>query len=112
MPDLPRDAGEDSFSMLTALLELPSRRPKRNTLVSDSFSGLFSIRRGTWKLIVGPGGGGAGESTITPESSPPLQLYDLSSDLAEKQNLADEHPAKVAELVALLEQIRRTGRSF
>lgn len=109
--DLPDDAGEDSFSMLTALLDVPSNRPKRTVLVNDSFSSLFSIRHGPWKLILGQGGGGAGEAAHVSANRPAVQLYHLGDDLTETTNLSTQHPDKVTRLTALLEQIRRTGRS-
>lgn len=40
-----------------------------------------------------------------------MQLYDLSTDLAETRNLAAEQPAKVKELTALLEDMVQRGRS-
>ncbi|WP_158230940.1 sulfatase family protein [Rhodopirellula bahusiensis] len=109
--ELPDDAGEDSFSVLTALLDVPSSRPRRNVLVNDSFSSLFSIRQGPWKLILGQDGGGAGELPHLDAEQPAVQLYHLGRDIAEKDNLSKLHPDRVAQLTALLEQIRRTGRS-
>jgi len=34
------------------------------------------------------------------------QLYDLKSDIGEKNNLADKYPDKVKELAGLLQKIR------
>jgi arylsulfatase A len=39
------------------------------------------------------------------------QLYDLSKDIGEKNNLADKYPAKVKAMAAELEKIREAGRS-
>ncbi|MCA9136838.1 MAG: arylsulfatase [Planctomycetales bacterium] len=109
--ELSKDAGEDSFSMLTALLDMQSTRPTRDVLVNDSFAALFSIRQGPWKLILGQGGGGARDLARVSADEPAVQLYHLGDDIAEQNNLASEHPDKVFRLTALLEQIRRTGRS-
>ncbi|WP_197138057.1 sulfatase family protein [Crateriforma conspicua] len=109
--ELPSDAGEDSFSMLAALLDAPSTRLKRTVLVNDSFTALFSIRQGPWKLILGQNGGGAGDSAEIDPNQSPVQLYNLDEDLGETKNLAEQHPDKVAHLITLLEQIRRSGRS-
>jgi hypothetical protein len=39
------------------------------------------------------------------------QLYDLSVDPGERTNLAERRPEKVAELQALLDRVRKAGRS-
>jgi arylsulfatase A-like enzyme len=109
--DLPEDAAEDSFNVLGPLLGKPGTAGGRPHLVSDSFSGLFSIRQGPWKLILGQGGGGARAPATLDPDAPPLQLYHLGRDLDESDNLFDRHPERVGRLTALLEQIRRTGRS-
>ena len=40
-----------------------------------------------------------------------MQLYDLSSDIAESKNVQAEHPEIVASLTTLLEQYVANGRS-
>jgi arylsulfatase A-like enzyme len=52
------------------------------------------VRKGRWKLI---------ESLETDR----VELYDLANDLAESQNVAAEHPERVAELKQLLAAMRR-----
>jgi hypothetical protein len=42
---------------------------------------------------------------------PPIQLYDLSNDIAESRNVYDKHPEVVDELKALLTQYVENGRS-
>ena len=42
---------------------------------------------------------------------PPVQLYDLSSDIAEKTNVAAEHTEVVDRLTRLLEKFVADGRS-
>ena len=44
-------------------------------------------------------------------NDPEPQLYDLSTDLAERTNVAVAHPDKVKELQAQLDRIRSAGRS-
>jgi hypothetical protein len=41
----------------------------------------------------------------------PGELYDLAADLGETHNVAREHPDRVRELTALLEEVRARGRS-
>jgi arylsulfatase A-like enzyme len=111
--DLPVSAGEDSVSFLPALLG-KDRGPLREATVHHSIRGAFSIRQGDWKLNLCPGSGGW--SDPRPNSKgitklPMVQLYNLASDIGEQNNLADQHPEKVAELTALLEDYAKRGRS-
>jgi arylsulfatase A-like enzyme len=57
-------------------------------------SGLHAVRRGDWKL------------RIAPEEYP--ELYHLGRDPAEKYNVAQQNPAIVAELSALMRKQRET----
>ncbi|HUG69046.1 MAG TPA: arylsulfatase [Pirellulaceae bacterium] len=109
---LPPEAGEDSISFLPTLRTASA--PKRDHLVSHSINGSFAIRRGPWKLLLCADSGGW--STPRPSSKEaeglsPMQLYNLDDDLGETTNLADQHPDKVGELTALLEQLVAAGRS-
>lgn len=118
---LPEDAAEDSFSMLPAWLN-EHEQPIRPYLLQQAFSGArtLSIRRGDWKYIdhVGSGGNRYEDSPglkpfIIPELAPqaPAQLYDLATDPGERHNLYSQRPEIVAELKALLEQSKSSGRS-
>jgi hypothetical protein len=44
-------------------------------------------------------------------NDPQPQLYHLRDDLAEKHNVAAEHPEVVKEMADLLREIRERGRS-
>ena len=138
---VPHDAAEDSFSFAPALRGESDAIGARQSLVNDSMMGLYSIREGPWKLIVGQGGGGsysqdkpkprAAKPTEPPQdeeelgdaaavfparsanaAEPPGQLYNLDDDLGETKNLYNEKPELVARLTALLEKIRNDGRSL
>ncbi len=101
----------DSISFAPALRGEPGQR---TTLVSHSVSGHFAIRSGSMKLCLTPGSGGWSDprpGAKAAETLPPVQLYDLSTDLAEKHNLAAEQPERVKELTALLEDMVKRGRS-
>jgi arylsulfatase A-like enzyme len=108
-------AGEDSFSFLPALQELPGARGQRSNLVNDSMMGLYSIREGHWKLILGQGGGGhypkETELAGPNPSELPGQLYDLKDDIGETKNLYAKQPELVERLTKLLEKIQQDGRS-
>ncbi len=110
---LPADAAEDSVSFLPSLLGT-ANKPLREAIVHHSINGSFSIRQGNWKLELCPGSGGwsAPKPGVDDTSHLPLiQLYDLHTDLGEKNNVQDQHPDIVARLTKLLEKYVADGRS-
>jgi arylsulfatase A-like enzyme len=105
---IPRDAAEDSVSLLAALKGTP-RRPLREAVVHHSSEGMFAIRQGRWKLVLGRGSGGNAQP---PDGDGPAgQLFDLAADPEETQNLYLRESRVVARLTALLEKYQREGRS-
>jgi arylsulfatase A len=44
-------------------------------------------------------------------NDPQPQLYHLKDDLGEKNNVAAQYPPRVTEMAALLQKIRKQGRS-
>ncbi len=111
--ELPDNAGEDSVNLLPAMLGATRGRPVREAIVHHSGDGMFAIRRGDWKLILGLGSGGFTQpARVEPaEGEPAGQLYNLASDPAETTNRYADEPQIVAELSALLEHYQETGRS-
>ena len=110
---------------------------KKNTK-RESEEELWAVREGKWKLVFGQKSGnstggrwkegreghgyynfqqlGFVNSNFTPDGKlkpgmPPGQLYDLSADLGETQNVYNENPDVVAHLTKLFEQLRDAGRS-
>lgn len=111
--DLPENAGEDSVSILPDLLGKASV-PVREATVHHSVNGSFSIRQGNWKLEFCPGSGGW--SYPQPEEArelglPGIQLYDLSQDIGEQNNVMDKHPDVAERLTGLLLDYVEAGRS-
>jgi len=110
---LPDDAGEDSVSILPALMG-KEIAPLRAAVVHHSISGKFALRQGNWKLELCAGSGGwgkPGDAEATKQGLPDVQLYDLSTDVAESKNLQAEHPDVVARMTKILEQQIANGRS-
>ena len=110
---LPGNAGEDSVSILPALLGT-ARGPLRESVVHHSISGRFAIRQGDWKLELCPGSGGwgqPGDPAAKAAGAPEVQLYDLAKDPAEQHNLQSDNPEVVRRLTKLLEKIVADGRS-
>ena len=110
---LPENAAEDSVSLLP-VLEGRATQPVREALVHHSINGSFAIRRGKWKLeLCADSGGWSVPRPGTPASQklPPVQLYDLATDMAETNNVQAAHPEIVAQLTKLLEKYAADGRS-
>ncbi len=110
---LPANAGEDSFNILPALKGALLKKPLRDATIHHSVSGVFAIRQGSWKLIVGRGSGGFSSPRIyrPKRGEPKGQLYNLTDDPSESKNLYQQHPEIVERLTKLLEQTKRQGRS-
>jgi arylsulfatase A len=110
---LPRDAGEDSFNLLPALLGRKLRAPIREAIVHQSGEGTFGIRQGPWKLALALGSHGFSEPrNIAPKPGDAEgQLYNLADDPQEQHNLWLQQPAIVARLTALLKKYQAEGRS-
>ena len=110
---LPPNAGEDSVSILPALLGA-NRAPTREAVVHHSIHGMFSIRQGPWKLELCPGSGGWAaplDPAARKAGLPEIQLYNLAADPAESKNVHAENPAIVARLRELLDRYVADGRS-
>ncbi len=106
--------GEDSYSMLP-IFDSPLKPDyKREYTIHHSINGSFSIRKDDWKLVLCPGSGGW--SDPKPKKAvelglPDIQLYNLSNDIAEKNNIYDKNPEKIKELYDLLMKCIDDGRS-
>ena len=65
------------------------------------FGPQVAIRKGDWKLVKGAGSAGLqGIERRAKANMEGAELYDLSQDIGEKTNLAEQEPAKVKELAA------------
>ncbi len=109
---LTRDVAIDSQNLLAAWLGQSALG--RTSLFKESVAG-FAIREGNLKYIApmrNPEQAAfvAGKGIESAASRQP-QLYDLSSDIAERRNLARERPADVARLAALLAQVEAQTRA-
>lgn len=104
-------SGVDAVSFLPTLKK--SCITKRDAIVHHSINGSFAIRKGKWKLALCPGSGGWSypKAGKTPKGMPSIQLFDLSNDIAETNNLYDKFPDKVEELTKLLQSYVDKGRS-
>ncbi len=108
---LPEDknVGPDSYSFLASLMG-QKKEPARRSVVTADAHGMQAIRVGDWKYI----------DMVLPEELPenrrlsikmPLepQLYNLSEDPAESNNLYDANPEIVKQLREELKRIREAS---
>ena len=111
--ELPATAGEDSVSNLPLWVGEPLEGALREATVHTSIDGSLSIRKGQWKLEMCAGSGGWSDPKPGGdcEGLPPIQLYDLSADIGERENVQDRHPEVATELTQLLAGYVRRGRS-
>ena len=112
--NLPENAGEDSESIFP-ILKGGSAEFSRKGIIHHSVSGHFSYRLGKWKLLLAEGSGGwtaptEREMAKIPDT-PKGQLYDMTVDPGEQENLYEEKPEVVAELMARLKEDVANGRS-
>lgn len=118
---LPRDEAVDSFDLLDALLGHGERGRDHvvqdtklmvttGATVASSGARILALRSGDWKFIRGSAephefhGNQIG-------TQPRDQLYDLSRDPGERDDLAARLPAHARRMAAWLDRIERAGRS-
>jgi arylsulfatase A len=78
----------------------------------------YAIRAGDWVLILAKDGYVSARDRAwearhgyPADDAAEVELYNLRTDLGQRHNVAAAHPAKVAELTALLAQLRAQGHS-
>lgn len=106
------NAGVDSVSLLP--LFKGAQRPVHPYNVYQSIDGNFAIQEGKWKLELCPGSGGweaPKNQQATAEGLPPVQLYNMESDVGEKTNVEAAHPDIVVRLIDDLKTCIANGRS-
>lgn len=87
--EVPPEAAPDSFSLWPLMKGETWKRP-RPPVIHHSAAGMFAIRQGRWKLVLGNGSGGR----ETPRGKPfekPYALFDMREDVRERNNVIEEH---------------------
>lgn len=95
---LPDNAGEDSHSFASALVHAQADDQRVPFVSHDSRDMRYAITDGTWKLVL-------------PSRKKPAELYDLSTDVAESNNVATDHPELVDALQTKMNTLVTQGRS-
>ena len=119
---LPDWAGEDSFNQLPTFLGEPDAAG-RTSMITQSYTGILSIRDGNWKLILDTQGSGGfynyspdvqRHQTMAPwrpDMSDSGQLYDIENDPYETTNVFNENPDLVNKLKNQLRAYINNGRT-
>lgn len=104
---VPEGAYRDSVNVLPALLGESDKGRDRFIAHTGGTRGPLMIRQGDWKFIQ-PGGGNYGQAARGGETKPTPKgmLFNLGNDLAEKNNLVEQHPDKAKELGDILTKER------
>jgi arylsulfatase A-like enzyme len=103
---IPAGAARDSYGFLDALDGKPYQRAE--PVIHHSASGMFAIREGKWKLVLGNGSGGR----QAPKGKPfarPYGLFDLQTDIGETRNVIAEATAVAQDLEATFKPIHKSG---
>jgi arylsulfatase A len=108
----PAKGSEDSVSFLPALLGKPIRST-RNGVIHHSISGHFAYRQGDWKLALARASGGwsSPKENQAGKGAPRGQLYNMSKDPGEQENLYTSRAEIVERLLGLLKEDIERGRS-
>jgi arylsulfatase A-like enzyme len=94
----------DGESFVDALLGQETEA--RTELVTEGFAAQTLVRSKNWVFIPPyPGPRFFGDKAVESGANTENQLYDLSTDIGQRTNVAATHPGKVAELEALLAEI-------
>jgi arylsulfatase A len=111
--DVPDDAAEDSYSLLSVLRNKPYDQGTRGPLIHHSSSGYFAIRDGEWKLNLLRGSGGSLEPryVVPGPDDAKYELYNMVDDPGETSNLYWDHPDSVDSLESRIKEMIANGRS-
>lgn len=107
---LQSDDAPDSFNQLNTLLGIS--KTSREWLVEHAVNGRLSILKDDWKYIEpGPGPRMNVFTNIELGNDTLPQLYNIKTDLGEKENLAMKNPDVLNELSELLLKIKNDGQT-
>ena len=101
------DTAPDSFSLLPLMRGESWSRPP---VIHHSVGGMFSIRDGEWKLVLGDGSGGREKPSGKPFQKP-YALFNLNQDIREQSNVITGHRDIADRLEKEALRIRDSGTS-
>ncbi|CAM4209316.1 arylsulfatase [Zobellia roscoffensis] len=97
--------GLDGISFLPTLLGNNDQQKNHEYLYWEFHEkgGRQAIRKGNWKAV---------KYDVFKGSGIPIQLYDISEDVSEKNNLAEKYPEVIEEMKALFKEARTPSEVF
>ena len=102
--EIPVEKKIDGISMLPTLLgEEGQRQHEYLYWEFHEKGGRVAVRKGDWKAV---------RYEVLKNPNGPLELYDLSKDIGEENNIAQQHPEVVAEIESILEDVRTPSEIF
>ncbi|MEC9056316.1 MAG: sulfatase-like hydrolase/transferase, partial [Verrucomicrobiota bacterium] len=107
LTDKPLPAGKkvDGLDVSSLWMGKTKESPRKEFLHYTSRGDLQGIRQGSWKLLVKNQRGRRNQNRNAPKNSGQVLLFDLSKDLGEQNNLADQHPDLVKKLRQRMEAL-------
>ena len=100
--DVPVPSDCDGLSMLPALLG-KSQQQKTHKYLYWEIGSQQALRKDNWKLVR-RWKGKTGQASI--------ELYDLDNDISESNDISDEHPSIVKELLTIMKSARQNSKEF
>lgn len=105
----PTGAATDSFSFLSLLDGKPAEH-WRMPVIHHSSAGMFAMRSGDWKLVLGNGSGGR-EQPRGKVFGRPYHLFNLKTDPGETKNVIAEYPALAKRFEQAFDRIHKHERN-
>ena len=95
----------DGVSFLPTLLNNSENQVKHKYLYWEFHEkgGRQAVRKGKWKAV---------KYNVLQQPNAPLELYDVSNDIKEENNLAGEYPEVVIEMEQILNEARTPSTVF
>jgi len=93
----------DGISYLPALLGKEQKQHEYLYWEFHELGGRNAVRKGDWKLV---------QYNVFDPAKTTTELYNLSTDIGEENNVADENPEKVNELLGLMNSARIDNEDF
>ncbi len=107
--ELPDNAAQDSYDFLP-YLRGESKQGPRTTMVHNTNPNAYAVRDGEW-VLVNAVPAGVKKVKASKEKPGNLELYHLTEDITQTNNVAAQHPERVKALQALLDRIHAQGHS-
>ena len=116
---LSKENAVDSYSFLPVWKGESYKSPLREATIQNTYKDMYAVRKGNYVLINAYTGQHSGAPASyheksgypKPNKKGGPQLFDLSSDVSQKKDLAKDKPEMVKELQSILKKYREEGRS-